>query len=68
MVSYTGKNQYNVIVGTMKFCLLYQIFCYISVVYKQFISLGPEKTVCYIRYLVISDLLILSFLCIISFE
>ena len=53
----TGKTQYNEILGTRKFCLLYQISC-LSVVYKQYktkeiISLGLEKTVCYIRYFVI---------------
>ena len=46
--------QYNEMLGTMKFCLLYKIFCYISshkqYKTKQFIELGPEKTVCYIRY------------------
>ena len=52
----------------MKFCLLYIRYLVISVVNKQykakeFISLGLEKTVCYIRYFVISDLFISSFHC-----
>ena len=56
--------------GQGNFVLLYQIsYQYlISVVNKQyrtkeFISLGQEKTGCYIRYFVISDLFITSFHC-----
>ena len=48
------RYMYNEILGTGKFCLLYQIFCYISTQQtyktKQINSLGPEKMVCYIRY------------------
>ena len=66
----TGKTQYNEVLGTITFCLLYQIFCYIIIFKqcktKQIVSLGPEKTVCYIRYFVISNLFISSFHCIYS--
>ena len=48
--------QWKLDLGTGKFCLLYQIFCYISskkqFKTKQLISLGPDKIVCYIRYFV----------------
>ena len=64
---YTVETQYNEILGTEKFCLLYQIFCYISsqkhYKTKKMYSLGLEKLVCYIRYCVISDLFISSFHC-----
>ena len=60
----TVETWYNKILGTKIFCLLYQIFCYISVVKKKkkkrklLNSLGPENFVHYIRYFVISDLFI----------
>ena len=51
----------------MKFCLLYQIFCYISSVQtiqnKVINFIGTGEKVCYIRYFVISDLSISSFHC-----
>ena len=28
MCIYTGETRFNEILGTMKFCLLYQMFCY----------------------------------------
>ena len=64
------KTQYNKIFGTEKFCLLYQIFCYISskktqYKTKEINSLGPEKLFCYIRYSILSyqDLFTSSFHC-----
>ena len=43
----TMETQYNEIFGTEKLCLLYQIFCYISIKKqyktKNIDSLGPEK-------------------------
>ena len=54
----TVETQYNEILGTRIFFFLYQIFGYICQYLvkkqyktKQINSLGPEKTVCYIRYL-----------------
>ena len=60
---YTGETQHNL--RTMK-CVCHIRYFLVSVAYKQyktkqFISLGPEKTACEVRYLVISDLFISSF-------
>ena len=56
----------NEILGTEKCCLLYIRYFVISLVKKQFktkkiYSLGPEKLVCYISGILLSDLFISSF-------
>ena len=65
----TGETRYKRDPWDHDFFFFYIRYFVRSVVYKQyktkqFISLGLEKTVCYIRYFVISDLFILSFYCI----
>ena len=60
-----GEFQNNEILGTMKFCLLYQIICcYISSLKTKQLFHLDRRTVCHIRYFVISDLFIPSFHCI----
>ena len=61
----TGETRYITrSVGSWDQAILFvisDIFLYQLSKKKEIISLGPEKTVCYIRYFVISDLFISSF-------